>query len=118
MVLIGIRSKEYKHKRIHISTQRYKDGEDMYKSVLDITDSVRHQKQGLTTSDVRDIEEIFVVKLRGQNIDNHFFYTQLPLNQDDNVFEQQLNYINYKKTVKNYMMLVGKTVISILLMFL
>ena len=44
----------------------------MEKSVLDIKDSVRHQKQILTTSDVRDIEAIFVVKLRGQNIDTHF----------------------------------------------
>ena len=47
----------------------------MEKSVLDITDSVRHQKQGLTTSDVKDIEENFVVKLRTQNIGSHFFYT-------------------------------------------
>ena len=59
-----------------------------------------HQKQELTTSNVRDTEETFVVSLRGQNIENYFFYTQLPLNEDDNHFEQQLNYINYKKTVK------------------
>ena len=111
-------SKEYKHKRIPISTQRYKDGGAMEKSVLDITDSLRHQKQGLTTSDVRDIEGIFVVKLRAQNIDSHFFYTQLPLNEDDNNFEEQLSYMNYKKTVKNYMILVGKIVISLMLMFL
>ena len=45
----------------------------MEKSVLDITDSVSHKKQVLTTSDVRDIERNFVVKLRGQNIDTHFF---------------------------------------------
>ena len=90
----------------------------MYKSVLDITDSLRHQKQGLTTSDNRDIEGIFVVKLRAQNIDSHFFYTQLPLNEDDNNFEEQLSYMNYKKTVKNYMILVGKIVISLLLMFI
>ena len=41
----------------------------MEKSVLDITDSLRHQKQGLTTLDIRDIEGTFVVNLRGQNID-------------------------------------------------
>ena len=40
----------------------------MKKSVLDITDSVRHQKQGLTISDVSDSEGTFVVKLRGLNI--------------------------------------------------
>ena len=44
----------------------------MDKSVLDITDSVRCQKQVLTTSDVRDIEVTFVVKLRVHNIDTHF----------------------------------------------
>ena len=44
----------------------------MEKSVLDVTDSVKHQKQGFTTSDVRDIEGTFVEKLRGQNIDTHF----------------------------------------------
>ena len=42
-------SKEYKHKIIPISTQRYKYGGVMYKSVLDITDSARHHNQGLKT---------------------------------------------------------------------
>ena len=58
----------------------------MEKLVLDITDRLRHHKQVLTASDVRDIEGISVVKLRGQNIDCHFFYTQLPLNDDDDNF--------------------------------
>ena len=58
----------------------------MEKSVLDTADSLRHQKQGLKTSDVRDIEGTFVVKLRAQNIYTHFFYTQLPLNEDDSNF--------------------------------
>ena len=58
---------------IHISTHRYKYGGAMEKSVLNITDILIHQKQGLTTSDVRDIEGTFVVKLRGQNIDGHFY---------------------------------------------
>ena len=40
--------------------------------MLDIIDSVRHQKQGLTTSDVRDIEGTFVEKLRGIKIENKF----------------------------------------------
>ena len=44
----------------------------MDKSVLGIKYILRHQKQVLTTSDVRDIEGIFVVKLRAQNIDSHF----------------------------------------------
>ena len=73
-------SKEYKHKRIPISTQRYNNGGDIEKSVLDITDRLRHQKQGLTTSDVRDVEGTFFVKLRAQKIDSHFLNTQLPMN--------------------------------------
>ena len=44
----------------------------MKKPVLNIKDIVRRQKQRLTTSDVRYIEGIFVVKLRVQNIDTHF----------------------------------------------
>ena len=55
----------------------------MEKSVLDIKECARHQKQVLKTSDVRNIEGTFVVKLRGQNNDTHFSYTELPLNEDD-----------------------------------
>ena len=72
----------------------------MEKSVLDITESTRHQKQVLTTSDARYIEGTFVVKLLGYNIDTHFFYTQLPLNEDDKNFGEQLNGINCSKMVK------------------
>ena len=61
----------------------------MEKSVLDITDSLRHQKQGWTTSDVRDFEGTFVVKLRAQKMDSNFSYTQLTLNKDDNNSEEQ-----------------------------
>ena len=61
--------------------------------VLDITDILRHQKKGLTTSDVRDIEETFVVNLRAHTTDSHFFYTQLLLNYGDNNFEEQLSYM-------------------------
>ena len=68
--------------------------------MLDITDILRHQKKGLTTSDVRDIEETFVVNLRAHNTDRHFFYTQLLLNYGDNNFEEQLSYMKYNKTVK------------------
>ena len=68
--------------KIPISTQRYKDGGVTEKLVLDITDSVRRQKQEMITSDVSTIE-FFLVRLRGQNIDTYFFYTRLPLNEDD-----------------------------------
>ena len=40
------------------------------------------------------------MKLCAQNIDSHFFYAQLPLNEDDNSFEEQLRYINYKTIVE------------------
>ena len=72
----------------------------MEKSVLDITDTLRYQKQVLTTSYIRHIKEMFAVKLCGQNIESHFFYTQLPLNEDDNNSEEQLIYMNYKKIAK------------------
>ena len=71
-VLIKFFPKEYKHKRIPISTYIYKDGMAMEKSVLDITDRLRHQKKGLTTSDARYVEGNFVVKLRDHKIDSHF----------------------------------------------
>ena len=60
----------------------------MQKSVLDIIDRVIYHKQGLTTSNVSNIKGNFVVKLRGQNIDTHFIYTQLSLNEDDNILKK------------------------------
>ena len=44
----------------------------MDKSALDITYSLRNQKQGLTKSDVRDIDGTFVVKLRSIKIEDYF----------------------------------------------
>ena len=49
-VLIKNCLKEFK-KRIPVSTQIYQDGGGTEKSVLDVTDSIRHQKLGLTTSE-------------------------------------------------------------------
>ena len=72
----------------------------MEKSALDITDTLRHQKQVLITSDIRYIKEMFAVKLCGKNIDSDFFYTLLPLHEDDTNFKEQLSYMNDKKTVK------------------
>ena len=100
MVLIKNCSKDYKHKRIPVSTQRYKDGGGMEKSVLDITDSLRHQKIGFTTSDSRDVEGTFVVKLCDQKVDSHFFNTKLPVNEDGHHIDKQLSYMNYKETVR------------------
>ena len=71
-VLIKTISKEYKHKRIHVSTQRYKDGGGMEKPVLDIIDSLRNHQLGLTTSESRDVQGIFVVKLCAQKTYSHF----------------------------------------------
>ena len=52
----------------------------MEKLVYDVTDSIRHQKQVLTTSESIDVEGMFVVKLRAQKTESHFFNTNLPLN--------------------------------------
>ena len=71
----GIISKNIEKKTNHniqfcipISTQRYKVGGATEKSVLYITDILRHKKQVSKTSNVREIEGMFVVKLRGQII--------------------------------------------------
>ena len=72
----------------------------MEKSVLDVTDSIRHQKIGLNISESIDIQGIFVVKLRDQNTESHFFNTQLPLNKDGNNLDKQLSSRNYKITVR------------------
>ena len=71
-ILIKKCSKEYKHKRITVSTQRYKYGGGMVKSVLDMTDSLRHQELVLTTSESRDVQGSFVVKLRAHKVESHF----------------------------------------------
>ena len=63
----------------------------MEKSVMDVTDSIRHQKLGLTTSESIDLQGMFVVKLRAQNTESHFFNTQLPLNKDGNNLDKQLS---------------------------
>ena len=79
-VLIRNCFKEYKHKSIIISNQIYKDGGFMDKSVLYITDSVRHQKHGLITSDVSDIKGSVVLKLHG------FLNAKSTLNEEDYKF--------------------------------
>ena len=54
----------------------------MEKSELDMIDSLRHQKQGLTSSEFRDVEGTSVVKLCAQKTDSHFLNKKLPLNED------------------------------------
>ena len=65
-------SREYKQKRILISTHKYKYGEVMEKSVLDLTIKIRNRKKGMTTTEVKDMDGTFVVKLHGMNIENNF----------------------------------------------
>ena len=90
----------------------------MEKSVLDMTDSMRHQKQGLKTSEVRDVKGTFFVNLRAQKVDGHFLNTKLPLNEDGNDLDKRLSYIKYKITVRKIHDIGWKTVITLLLMFL
>ena len=61
----------------------------MEKSVLDMTDSLRHQKLGLTTSYSIYVQGIFVVKLRAQKTVDIFFYAELPLNGDGNNLDKK-----------------------------
>ena len=98
-VLIKNYSKEYK-KMIPVSTQKYQDGGGMEKSVVDVTDSTRNKKLGLTTSESIDVQGMFVVKLRAQNTESHFFYTQLPMNEDGNNIDKQLSFSNFKITAR------------------
>ena len=70
----------------------------MDKSVFATTNSLIKQTQVLTTTNVRDIDVTFVVKLRGLKIEN-IEYKKLPLNEDDSNFEKQQNDINYKRTI-------------------
>ena len=72
----------------------------MEKSVYDVTDKIRHQLQGLKTSESIDIEGTFVVKLRALKQENNFFNTNLPLNEPDNDLDNQLSFIKYKQTVR------------------
>ena len=90
----------------------------MQKSVLDMTESLIHQQLGLSTSESRDVQGIFVVKLRAQKTDSHYLNTQLPLNEDGKNLDKQLSYINYKGTVRKLHNKCWKTVITLLLMFL
>ena len=60
---------------IPTSTQRYKYECETETLILDITDILRNQKQGLKASHISYIEGTFVVKLRAQNIYRIFLYT-------------------------------------------
>ena len=65
-------SREYKQKRISVSTNKYKDGGIMEKLLLDITIKIRNQKKEIKNTEVKDVVGTFVIKLRGLNIENRF----------------------------------------------
>ena len=57
----------------------------MDKYVLDVTIKIINQKRVITTTEVKDVVGLFVVKLRGLKT-NIIFNKQLPLNEyDDNL---------------------------------
>ena len=68
--------------------------------MLDVIDSIRHQKQGLTTSESIEVEGLFVVRLSAQKTETHFLNTKLPLNERDNDFNNQLSFDNFRMTVR------------------
>ena len=53
----------------------------------------------MTTTDVKYIDGNLFVTLRGFNIENDFL-TQLPMNEYDDNFNEQLNDINYKRMTR------------------
>ena len=48
---------------IPISTQKYKDGGVMEKSLVDLTVSMRNLKTGMTTTEVKDIYGAYICKV-------------------------------------------------------
>ena len=68
--------------------------------MLDVTDSIRHQKIGLTTSDSIDVEGMFVVNLCAQKTESHFLNTKLPQNEGGNNLDNQLSLDDFKMTVR------------------
>ena len=58
--------------RVPISTQKYNGVGVIEKSALDITVNIINYKKGMTTTEVKDIDGTFVVKLRSLNIENDF----------------------------------------------
>ena len=56
----------------------------------------------MTKNQVNSFVETFVIKLRGVNTDNHVFYKQLPLNENENNFDVKLNDNNYKKIFRHF----------------
>ena len=71
----------------------------MEKSAVDLTVRMINLKMGMTKTEVKDIYVNFVLKLRGLNVEK-IFYTKLPLNEDDNNFDEKLNDINCKRTIR------------------
>ena len=54
----------------------------------------------MTTTDVKDIDGAFFCKVTGFEYCKKLFYTKLPLNEDNNNFQELQNDINYKKTIR------------------
>ena len=65
-------SREYNKTIIPISTEKYKDGDDIKEYVFDITLNIQSQTKVTKTTQFNDYVGNFVVKLRGMNTDNHF----------------------------------------------
>ena len=53
----------------------------------------------MTETEVNDFVVTFVVKLRGMKTKNRLKNKQLPLNKNENTFDEILNDTNYKRIV-------------------
>ena len=72
----------------------------------------------MATTEVKNFAGTFVVKLRGLKTKIILKNKQLPLNENDNNFDEKLNDINYKITVMKLHDAGWKNSFSLLLVFL
>ena len=87
----------------------------MEKYLLDTTLRIGNQKKVMTTAQVNDVVGTLVVKLRGMKTKN-ILYKQLPLNENENNFDEKLNENNYKRTAMRLNDSSQKNSFSLLLM--
>ena len=80
--------------------------EELYQ---DITIQIRLQKQVITMTNVENTSGCFKLAFRRQISETTFVCKLLPIT-DSTKFEDMLNNENYKKTIKTFMVLVGKII--------
>ena len=88
----------------------------MEKLLLDITVKIRNHNKEMTTTEVKDIDGTFVVKLLGLNVENNIFIQNyLWMKMIIILMKNWMISIIRERSV-SYIILVGKTVISLMMM--